>query len=335
MKNKYIDIIISKKFIKLKIYILCFALILSLQFFLSGCASNFLFSNNSAYSYNNGRSGNAANGVFLEKNEETGYNEKDAKLKETLENNALYYSLKLNKVSGKKIKNLDYLETYRHKDRNNDKHKAVNKQTGSNNYYIKPSFMIGEYCIKNKTGKNINNINNTNIKTMKAQSGIFKNTNKKSKTKTAAAFPLNQKEKRSEEKEVTPLFIKLDKTVKSDGGKIVLKITGVRYEGILEIIAFSLSNFNKSSLRYKPLLLKKSVKNKYIEIPFRLNIKKSGNKNYFVLSGLSKINGKLICISKNKNRGNKPDLRKTVLFIEALYKNGYGGIKFIKLPVRL
>ncbi|MGC8554915.1 MAG: hypothetical protein ACP5NA_05450 [Candidatus Acidulodesulfobacterium sp.] len=317
MKNRYIDIIISKKFIelnKLNIYILCFALILSMQFFLSGCASNSLFSNNSAYSYNNGGSGNAVNGVFLEKNEETGYNKKAEKFKEELENNVLYYSLRLNKVSGKKIKNLEYLETYRHK--------TGNKQTGPNNYYIKPSFMIGEYGIRNKTGQNINNNNNnTSIKTMKAQSEIFKNT---------AAVQLKQKEK-----EATPIFIKLDKTAETDGGKIALKIAGVMHEGILEIISFSLSNFNKSSLKYKPLLLKKSVKNKYIEIPFKSNIKKSRNKNYFVLSGLSRINGKLIFISRDKKSENISALHKTVLFIEALYKNDYGGLKFIKLPVRL
>jgi hypothetical protein len=31
----------------------------------------------------------------------------------------------------------------------------------------------------------------------------------------------------------------------------------------------------------------------------------------------------------------KPALHKTVLFIEALYKNDYGGVRFIKLPVKL
>ncbi len=330
MKNKYIDIIINKKFIKLNklnIYILCFTLILSLQFFLSGCASNSLFSNNSTYSYNNsGMNGNVESGRYLENNEETGYDKKTEKLKKALENSVLYYSLKLNKVSEEKIKNLKRSEIYGHK--------YKKERTGLNNYYIKPSFMAGEYGIKNDAEKNKNGIYkkyNTNAKRIKAQSALLKVANKNSKVNTAAVS-LNQNTKES-----APISVKLNKTVKSDGDKIVLKVTGVKYDGILEIISFSLSNFNKSFLRYKPLLLKESGKNKYIEIPFKSNIKNSGGKNYFTLSGLSKINGKLICmrITKDKNNENKQVLRKTVLFIEALYKNGYGGVKFIKLPVRL
>ena len=324
INNKKMGIKTIKQFIKynnLKTYILCLALILSMQFLLSGCALNSFSVNGNAY--NNGVRGNTGSGASIEKNEETGYNKKAEKIKVALENNVLYYSLKLNKVSGRKIKNLERSETYRHMDKT--------KQPRLNNdYNIKPSFMIGEYGIKNETKKNIKNYTaNTNVKIKNVKSAKVKNTNKKAKV-IAIANTANQKVK-----ETTAIFVKLNKTAKSGGGKIALKITGVRYEGILEIISFSLSNFNKSSLRYKPLLLKKSVKNKYIEIPFRLNIKKSGNKNYFVLSGLSKINGKLICISKDKKSENISALRKTVLFIEALYKNGYGGIKFIKLPVRL
>ncbi len=305
--NKYIDIKIIKKLIKcnnINIYILCFTLILSMQFFLSGCASNLLFrnKNSSAYTYNNGESGSSGSISFSKKNE---------KLKKALENSVLYYSLKLNKVSRKKFKNLERSETYAHKDKI--------KQTGLNNYYIKPSFMIGEQGITDKIKKNTkNHTDNANVKAIKI------------KLVNAAADASNKKEK-----EITSVFIKLNKTAKTDGGKIVLKIDGVQYAGNLEIISFSLSNFYKFPLRYKPLLFKKSSKNKYVEIPFKSNIKKQDGKNYFILSGLSRIEGKLICISNDKKSGEKSALRKTVLFIEALYKNAYGGVKFIKLPVRL
>ncbi len=318
INNKYIDIKIIKKLIKynnINIYILCFALILSMQFFLSGCASNSLFrnKNSSAYTYNNGESGSNGSGSFSKKNEN---------LKKALENSVLYYSLKLNKVSGKKIKNLERSETYGQKDKI--------KQTGLNNYYIKPSFMIGEHGIADKIKKNTkNHTDNANIKVRNIKSvkvkGVDKDLN--------MAAPANASNKK--EKEITPVFIKLNKTARADGGKIVLKINGIKYAGNLEIISFSLSNFYKLPLRYKPLLFKKSSKNNYIEIPFKSNIKKQGGKNYFILSGFSRIEGKLICISKYRKSGGKSALRKTVLFIEALYKNDYGGVKFIKLPVRL
>ena len=323
IKNKHISIKIIKKIIKynnINIYILCFTLILSMQFFLSGCASNSLFRNSSASTYNiynngynNGESVSNGSGDFLEKNEN---------LKKALENSVLYYSLKLNKVSGRKIKNLERSEKYGHN--------GKIKQTGLNNGYIVPSFMKEEHGITDKIKKNTKNYayNATaTVKIRKAKSA--KEVNKNVNT-AAAANASNQKEK-----EITPIFIKLSKTAKADDGKIVLNINGIQAAGNLEIISFSLSNFYKLPLRYKPLLFEKSGKNKYIEIPFKSNIKKQGGKNYFILSGFSKIKGKLICISKDIKSGEKSALRKTVLFIEALYKNDYGGIRFIKLPVKL
>ena len=147
IKNKHISIKIIKKIIKynnINIYILCFTLILSMQFFLSGCASNSLFRNSSASTYNNynngynnGESVSNGSGDFLEKNEN---------LKKALENSVLYYSLKLNKVSGRKIKNLERSEKYGHN--------GKIKQTGLNNGYIVPSFMKEEHGITDKIKKN-------------------------------------------------------------------------------------------------------------------------------------------------------------------------------------
>lgn len=291
------------------IYILCFTLILSFQFFLTGCAVNSFFGSRNVY--NSGGYGGIKDGgrgcgysggtTFLYENGETDCNKKEERLKKELENRVLYDFLKLDKVSGKRMKGLERPEIYEHKDRA--------KNTGMNRFYIKPFFMKGEYNIdkrrKTKTyAKNIKNIN-IQIKPVKA------------------------------------ILVKLNKTAEADSGKIALKINGVKYDGILEIISFSLSNFHGSPLRYKPLLFKKSAKegkeskSKYIEIPFKSNIEKGDDKNYFILSGFSKIKGKIICMIKSEKHIGRSALHKTVLYIEALYKNTYGGIKFIKLPVRL
>ncbi|MHB1600160.1 MAG: hypothetical protein ACYCUT_01075 [bacterium] len=122
--------------------------------------------------------------------------------------------------------------------------------------------------------------------------------------------------------------IVLNKTEESRNGKIILKILSIKSEKIFEIISFSLTNLYPSPVKYRQSLFEKSDgKAKYARIPFKSNIKAgTGGKNYFILPGRSKIKEKIIFLRA---------FSKTAFDISALYKNSLGGIKFIRLFVKL